>query len=207
MPISRRSLLTRLRHKFLLSPRGYGHPISGQAADQEYTSGSWSHFESMRELSRYLVLAGTIAEMHPECAVLDVGCGSGQLERMLQPYHPRQCLGMDFSAEAVARARALELPRCEFVEGNFETWRPTERFDAIVFNEVLGYARDPAVLVADFSRFLTPDGHFFVSYFRFGHWAAIWHRVEKQAEPVNSTTVTNAYGQTWDIKVLRPRKS
>jgi trans-aconitate methyltransferase len=124
---------------------------------------------------------------------------------MLQVHRPVCYVGIDFSEEALLRARQAAWPHCEFVTGNFETWRPTGFFDAIVFNEVVGYARDPGALVAAFLPFLTPTGSVLVSHFRSGHWVALWRRIERQAIVQSEATITNHLGQAWDIKVLRPR--
>jgi SAM-dependent methyltransferase len=205
MAPSASGLLARVWHRLRLAPAGHGRPISSAAADAEYTTGAWSHFQTTPELARYLVLAGTIAELHPRATILDLGCGTGRLAQLLTPHQPRRLLGVDFSTEAVRRARELALPRCEFLTADFESWRPAEKFEVIVFNEVVGYARDPGALVAAFLPALTPGGHVLISYYRSGHWAAIWRRIERHVEPVETTTLTNARHQTWDLKVLRPR--
>jgi 2-polyprenyl-3-methyl-5-hydroxy-6-metoxy-1,4-benzoquinol methylase len=197
-------ILAGLRHKFLLAPAGRGRPIPAAAADGEYVSGAWSHFDSVHELPRYVMLAGVIADLHPHGTVLDVGCGAGRLEQLLQAHAPARCLGVDFSPAAITRARARNLPRCEFVEGDFTVWRPAEKFDAIVCNEVIGYVDDPGAFVQSLLPFLQPGGHLFLSHFRFGHWRAIWRRVETRLALHEAFTLTNASGQTWDIKVLRP---
>lgn len=198
-------LLARVWHRLRLAPAGHGRPMPPVVADAEYTTGAWSHFQASRELARYLVLAGTIAELHPRGIVLDLGCGTGRLAQLLMPHQPRRLVGVDFSVEAVRRARELALPQCEFLAADFESWHPAEKFDAIVLNEVVGYARDPGALVAAFLPALRPGGHVLISYYRSGHWAAIWRRIECHVEPVETTTLTNARHQTWDIKVLRPR--
>jgi len=61
-------------------------------------------------------------------------------------------VGVDLSSAALQRAQAFGLSGCEFVRGDFETWLPTERFDVVVFNESIGYARDPAATVRRFFR-------------------------------------------------------
>ncbi|MBI2814098.1 MAG: class I SAM-dependent methyltransferase [Opitutae bacterium] len=204
MKILRKDLLARLRHKFLLAPAGYGRPADRAAMDGEYRSGAWAHFHALPELPRQSVVVGYVTALHPHPAILDLGCGSGRLAQLFQPHPFRRYLGVDLSAEGLRLARALNLARCEFTEGNFETWRPAEKFDLIVFSECIGYAHDPGALVAAFAPFLEPGGAVVISHFRFGHWAAQWRRVEARLRVFAGTTVTNDRGQTWDIKLLRP---
>jgi len=195
----------RLAQKFLRDPAGYGRPIPQEALDREYRSGQWDHFFAFAELPRNLVLAGAVNHFFPRPAVLDVGCGSGRLATVLQRYPFSRYLGVDLSPEGVARARALHLPAMEFSEGNYETWRPEGRFDAIIFNECIGYARDPAATLAAFSPHLTHEGLFFLSHYRFGSYRAQWRRMERVCEVRHATAVMSAQNQVWDIKILKPR--
>jgi SAM-dependent methyltransferase len=202
----RRDLLRRLQHKFFSAPAGFGRPLPQAVLDHEYSSGAWAHFNGSAELSRQVLVAGTAAELHPHPSVLDIGCGGGRLAQLFQPFQCHRYLGVDLSAEGISRAKALNLPGCEFVSGDFETWRPSETFDVILFSECVGYARDPGQLTASFVPFLTPGGHIIISHFRFGHWAAHWRRIERELAVVDATTVINRLGQTWDIKILEPRR-
>lgn len=204
MNLRPQGLLARLRHKLLLEPAGYGRPIPAAVADGEYRSGAWAHFDQPPEQPRQVATIEYIRQCHPQPAVLDIGCGSGHLARLLQPHPFRRYVGLDFSPEALTRARALGLRGCEFVQGDFETWRPAGKFDVIVFSESVGYARDPGAVVAAFLPWLEAGGALVVSYYRSGNWAALWRRIERHAGVFASTTVTNDHGQTWDIKLLRP---
>jgi len=204
-PLAR--LKDRLLQKFVRDPAGYGRPIAKEALDREYRSGNWDHFFGWDELPRNLVLAGAIHHHFPAAPrVLDLGCGSGRLATVFRPYPFARYLGVDLSTEAVARARALQLPAMEFAEGDYETWRPDGQFEAISFNECIGYARDPAATLRAFGAHLAPGGLFFLSHFRFGAYAAQWRRMAGVCDTVHATAVMSADGkQVWDIRVLRPR--
>lgn len=200
-------LKDRLLQKLIRDPAGYGRPVPKEALDREYSSGNWDHFFGFAELPRNLVLAGAINHFFPDSpAVLDVGCGNGRLATVLRRYPFSRYVGADLSSEAVARARSLGLPRMDFLEANYETWRPEGRFEVIVFNECIGYARDPAATLAAFSTHLAPGGLFFLSHFRFGSYAAQWRRIATVCDTLEATAVMSESGeQIWDIKVLRPR--
>jgi trans-aconitate methyltransferase len=198
-------LADRLLQKIILRSMGYGHPVPKAALDAEYREGRWDHFDSPAEAPRYEGLAGLISGLFPsEPAVLDLGCGSGQLAARLQD-RPLACyVGADLSVEGLARARRRNLPGAEFVEANFETWRPESAFDVIVFNESVGYARDPAKLVKEFARHLRLGGMILISQFRFGNHRALWRRVLRRGEVVRHLEVTGDHGRlVWDIRALR----
>lgn len=194
-----------LNRRLFLDRKGFGRPIDKAALDNEYRTGNWDHFFNWDELPRHLVLAGTIHHFYPEVAMLDLGCGSGRLAQLFQVYPCRRYVGADISTEGVAKARALGLRGVEFVEADFETWRPTGQFDAITFNECIGYARDPAATLLAFAPHLAPGGRFFISHHRFGKNDAQWRRMEQVAEVEAATAVMSTKGNIWDIKVLRPR--
>ena len=200
-----RKIANKLVQKFVRDPAGYGRPVPPAALDAEYRSGHWDHFFSFDELPRNLVLAGAVNHFFPNPAVLDVGCGSGRLAAVFQHYQWSRYVGVDVSAEGLGKARALALPRVEWADGNYETWRPDGRFDAIIFNECIGYARDPAATLRAFADHLSPGGRFFLSHYRFGNYVAQWRRMEDVCETLHATAVLSAQHQIWDIKILRPR--
>jgi trans-aconitate methyltransferase len=204
MTPSRPGFFARVCHQLLRAPAGFGRPIDAAIADREYDSGAWSHFHSAAEQPRQEAVVNYIAATHPDPAILDIGCGSGRLAQLLQAQSFHRYVGLDFSASGLAEARALKLPKCEFIEGDFATWRPTEKFHLIVFNECVGYAHDPGSLVASFVPWLASEGAVIVSHYRSGHWASIWRRIERHVQPVAALTVANDVGQIWDIKLLRP---
>ena len=205
MPAPFSRLKAKLAQKFLRDPAGFGRPVPKEALDGEYRSGHWEHFFGFDELPRNLVLAGAVNHFYPKPAVLDVGCGSGRLAQLFQRYPFSRYVGVDLSAEGLARARSLGLDGVAWVEADYETWRPDGSFDAIIFNECIGYARDPAATLQAFGVHLAPGGRFFLSHFRFGSYAAQWRRIESVAEVEAATAVMSPRGQIWDIKVLRPR--
>ena len=194
----------RIIRKLFRDPYGYGRPIGKEFLDNEYDTGHWDHFFAFDELPRNLVIAGAVNHYFERPSVLDLGCGSGRLAKVFQNYPFSRYIGVDLSTEAVARARALNLLSVSFIEGDFETWRPDVSFDAIVFNECIGYAHDPAATLAAFSPYLAEGGCFFLSHYRYGNYRAQWRRMERVCSVVAATSVMSPKGQIWDIKVLRP---
>lgn len=203
-------------YKFLRAPRGGGKPVPASALDAEYRSGHWDSFFGPDEQPRYDALVALIARLHPQPRLLDVGCGSGRLASILLPAHTARYTGLDLSEEGLARARSLNLPASTaFLHADFETWPSSQRtpssrtndstFDLIIFNESIGYARDPARVARSFAARLAPGGSLVVSYYRSGNHEAIWRRLYRDFTFSNENVVHNAAGLVWDLKVLKPR--
>ena len=112
--------------------------------------------------------------------------------------------GVDLSQEALRLARLAFPAPAVFTQGNLETWLPTDRFDIIVINEVVGYFHDPAKTLARLSRALQPDGVIIVSLYRWGNSVAIWRRIEARFTALRRKTTTNPLGDKhWDIRLLQ----
>lgn len=195
----------RLTYRLYGASTGAGKPVPVAALDREYASGAWDHFYGPDEQPRFDVLLGLLDTAGPSPSLLELGCGSGRLLSLIPPGMVSRYLGVDLSEEGLKRARALGRPGADFLRADFETWRPAEPWDLIVFNESIGYACDPATTVLAFSRHLTPCGRIIISHHRYGNSGAQWKRIESVLDVEKSATASNARGQHWDLKVLRPR--
>jgi SAM-dependent methyltransferase len=195
----------RLTYRLYGERSGAGKPVPADALDHEYASGAWDHFYSDDERQRFDALIRIVTAHPVPPSLLELGCGSGRLLSLLEPGRVSRYLGVDLSVEGLKRARALAHPQGHFEQADFETWRPNEPWDLIVFNESIGYARDPASTAKAFANHLTPGGQMIISHFRFGNTPAQWARIEKYFEVEKAEEVHNDRGQIWDLKVLRPR--
>jgi SAM-dependent methyltransferase len=207
MKVTAARLFSAMRRRLIDGPRGLGHPVAADVFDRDYAAGRWDLLFTDAETPRNRTLADLIAKMVPHPTVLDIGCGSGRLAQMLTPLRPTRYVGLDLSSVALQRAQALRLEGCEFVRGDFETWLPIERFDVVVFNESIGYARDPAATVQRFFNCLNCPDRLVVSYYRSGNHAAIWRRIAGVADTIQAVMVRNERGATWDIKRLSQRSA
>jgi len=90
--------------------------------------------------------------------VLDVGCGEAVLRTFLPPHLPY--LGIEPSAKAPQSRKGIANATAEdFGPGG-------NRWDCIVFNEVLYYSRDPLYLLRKYAQFLFPDGKIIISIYQ-----------------------------------------
>lgn len=203
--LSLRRVFDHLAYRFVRAPRGGGKPVPQAAFDAEYASGHWDSFFGTDEAPRYEALARRIRAAASRPRLLDVGCGSGRLATLFAPGELQGYLGLDLSREGLRRAEGLRLPGARFEYGDFETWRPEpEAWDVIVFNEVVGYARDPARVVGEFAGRLPSGGSIAISYLRYGNWEPIWRRIEKRLAVTAAEVVHGPKGVVWDLKMLKP---
>jgi trans-aconitate methyltransferase len=94
-----------------------------------------------------------------------------------------------------------------FEVADLDTWEPPERYDVVVFCESLNYAAHPVYTLRRYARSLAPAGALVVSLYRHhgpgAVWRRTWRNVGRYFETVDATAVSNAHGQTWDVRVLR----
>lgn len=80
---------------------------------------NFDHWKKHYSLSHYYflwtVIADRITRSKNEPAILDVGCGPGQLAHMLKDKGVKKYLGIDFSGKRISQAKKV-CPEFEFVE-------------------------------------------------------------------------------------------
>ncbi len=91
-------------------------------------------------------------------AVVDLGCGPGNVARYLAERWPgAHITGVDASPEMLAEARKA-LPQAEWIEANLAAWRPDARVDLIYSNAALHWLPDHAALFPRLLNELAPGG-------------------------------------------------
>jgi 2-polyprenyl-3-methyl-5-hydroxy-6-metoxy-1,4-benzoquinol methylase len=202
MSLSFRRHLERIYHDLVLGPRGYGRSVDSSVWEKQYRCGEWSALQGLDEMAHYAIIGGYTRLLHPAPAILDAGCGGGELLKWMNPMFSTY-LGIDISEEAIAQANALNLDNASFAVGDLEKWDTPLRFDIIVFNESLYYTRDPRETLSRFNKFLKPAGAFILSMCEYGHNAAVWSRLDETVEWLHGSDVRNCKRQRWEIRVGR----
>jgi 2-polyprenyl-6-hydroxyphenyl methylase/3-demethylubiquinone-9 3-methyltransferase len=183
-------------------------PPTVEAWDAEYTAGRWAYLGQLPELARYSLLVGYLRHFKPGGAVLDVGCGEGLLFARLHPDDYRRYVGVDFSKASIekARARAGNAPNAEFLVAHADRYEPTEKFDAIVFNEVLYYLDEPLAAVERCKHALNPGGVFLVSTSTASRGLDVLEALKHEYRPLDEVTVTHGENPwSWICTVLERR--
>ena len=78
----------------------------------------------------------------PPISLLDVGCGEGLILRFCDREWLVNYTGLDISQTALDRIKTL-LPTDRLICSPLEEFSTDQRFDVILFNEVLYYMSDP----------------------------------------------------------------
>ena len=137
--------------------------------------------------------------------ILDAGCGDGVLEQAFRDVSRVRIVGIDYSLEAIERAKARRVADCSFVQADYREFTPTERFPLIVLNESLYYVEDFLAVLRSLSRWLAADGVFIISMFDTLVTRRIWKAVASSYETLQDVEIRHrATGRRWRIRVLRP---
>jgi demethylmenaquinone methyltransferase / 2-methoxy-6-polyprenyl-1,4-benzoquinol methylase len=123
---------------------------------------SWLSFGQDPRWRRAMVGALRVG---PDARVLDVATGTGMVACELAARYGSAVVGLDQSAQMLARARAKVAadprlsPRVEFVLGEAESL-PFEdgEFDGLTFTYLLRYVEDPAATMRELARVVRPGG-------------------------------------------------
>lgn len=159
-----------------------------------YADGVLDYYEALTELGRYSAISGYVSWVSEARGaavdLLDIGCGTGALCPRLGDQHVRSYLGVDLSPEAVAQARARQLPDARFLAGD-ATELDLDDADVIVLNEMLYYVADPTVFLDSLERALRPDGIVITSMWRHAGDRALWRILDQRWTLVDRIEVRN----------------
>lgn len=131
--------------------------MSNVAIESLYTSKDQQYYSMERAAIVELVPFGTKT-------VLDIGCGSGVLGKLLkQTKRASEVYGIELNPDAANQAeKNLE----KVFQGNIESWKPDiepNSVDVIVMADVVEHLIDPWKALKDISAFLKPSGLFIAS--------------------------------------------
>jgi len=182
--------------------------------DRDYRAGRWRYLGAPKEQAR-LAIAALYVRLFGGPRVLDVGCGSGQLFPLLECQNLASYTGVDLSAAAI-EATSVADAKVQFVVASAEAFSPPagERYDAILFNEVVYFLADPLAELARYAGFLARDGVLIVSITRASpergsHDAkidALWSALDRPPwQTLDEVFVSHqGSGNAWRLRALRP---
>jgi trans-aconitate 2-methyltransferase len=91
--------------------------------------------------------------------VVDLGCGTGHLTGTLAERWPgADVVGVDNSAEMIAKAEPLSRPRLRFELADLRHWKPDRPIDVIISNAALHWAPEQLDVLRSLTQLLTPGG-------------------------------------------------
>jgi trans-aconitate 2-methyltransferase len=92
--------------------------------------------------------------------IVDLGCGPGNLTRLLAEQWPRALVtGIDNSAAMLADVQSLAIPgRLEFAQSDISTWKPAQPVDLVFSNAALQWVADHEKLLSHLAGMLNSQG-------------------------------------------------
>ncbi len=100
-----------------------------------YTSAvyeSWDQSLEAAQLNKLRILSDW-AKVTPEKRVLDIGCGWGAcLEYVATTRKAKEAVGITLSSAMAEEVNARKIPGVKCVADDFRTWKPNEKFDAVI---------------------------------------------------------------------------
>ena len=119
-------------------------------------AGDWRGLDSSVQIPRYAAIAEILRQFRADGNVLDVGCG----EALLRAYLPKDVsyTGIEPSALAAGSASKRDASIKVIHTSAEEFEAHGERFDSVVFNEMLYYTENPIGLLRKYVKLLHQDG-------------------------------------------------
>lgn len=177
-------------------------PVAREVWESEYSNDHWKFMRGLEELPRYSIIAGYFRYFKPGGSLLDVGCGEGILQKKLGPCGYSKYVGIDISEAAIDQAALQNDEKTIFVCINALNYTPQERFDAIVFNEILYYFDEPLQMVEKYKQCLNEEGIIITSmYLNSDRATAIWKRLKVIYSSLDEVKVTNR-SKNWVFNVF-----
>lgn len=115
-----------------------------------------------RYIANTLAFFQAWAEIPPAAAVLDVACGTGELERLLLNHNPDQVIvGVDLSEQMLSQARQKlsGYANVSFQQATASQLPfPDQSFDMVVSANAFHYFTEPGAALQEMRRVLKPGG-------------------------------------------------
>jgi len=181
-------------------------PASRELWNQQYTNNRWAYLHDIEQFPRYALIGALCDKLHPAAKVLDIGCGEGILLSWL--HLCKQYVGIDLSGVAIEKAIARHGPdqRGRFICSSAESYchSSDEKFDIIVFNEVLYYFEDAVEAISSYACRLVDTGYFLISVS--GFEPKTWNVVKEffgHSFVMEANVEERTVNKTWNIAVAR----
>ncbi len=135
--------------------------------DEEWKSGAWTYMETVAvERAKVSIIGNVLVQMYSNknASILDVGCGEGAISDFITPAQKSHYVGIDISKEAIMSAKKLRGPPLKFVHATSHMFQPKNKFDVIIFSDMLYYVEHEKLL-KQYEGYLNPGGIVIISIF------------------------------------------
>lgn len=173
--------------------------------NRQYRSGRWERLKEEIESRRYQkIIDDIILFGNKNPSILDLGCGEGILCERMRETEYSHFLGIDFSSVSIKKASNLKLKNVEFLCADIHKFRPKQKFDVIIFNEVFYYINrsEKQNVLNRMIEGLTENGIIITSIYR--ERASSWEFFDNSLKQLDFTTIhTNDKNSYWKIGVYK----
>ncbi len=185
--------------------KGGGIPAEKARWEAQYGSGHWDYFSGMEQMARYSIISGYCRLLKPGGRFLDVGCGDGVLAERFHPGSFTELVGLDISETALSIARERGVGNTVFLHEDVEHPSPVVQgpFDAVIFNEVAYYFRNPLATIRRYEQYLAEDGVFIVSIHEQAKHFFVWKKLDS-AYRIRDEVLVKRAETACRIKILEP---
>lgn len=123
----------------------------------QWNPNQYDKFKNERSQPFYDLM--NLLEPKPQCRVVDLGCGTGELTQVLhKTLQASDTLGVDSSAKMLEKAKALSGDGLSFTEADISSWRPNVKPDILFSNAALQWCPDHEKLFARLAGYLEGSG-------------------------------------------------
>ncbi len=143
--------------------------------ENQYESGEWDFLSGSIEHVRYVVIADYIQRHQRPLSLLDVGCGEGLILKYINLDYIEKYTGLDFVQSALDKIQPRR-KQDRYICSSLEEYSVDDKWDVILFNEVLYYTYDPVEQIKKFESALKEDGCFVISMHKKNRWRAYGDR-------------------------------
>ncbi|HEY8744098.1 MAG TPA: methyltransferase domain-containing protein [Chloroflexota bacterium] len=117
----------------------------------------YARFRNERSRPYFDLLA--LVQPQPDMRVVDLGCGTGELTRVLhEQLQARETVGLDSSETMLAKSAAFADNGLRFEQGDIAGFQPDHEYDLIFSNAALHWLSGHEELLSRLTRGLTPGG-------------------------------------------------
>ena len=156
-----------------------------------------------KESKRYLTIVDFIKDtkiVKPK--ILDLGCGYGSLYEYLDENEISEYLGIDLSDAAIYKAKKSKKNKSKYLVADIQKFVTDDKFDIIIFNEVLYYLDNPIESVLKFDTNFNEKGYFIFSFY--GGREDLKNEIEKKYELIkNRIILKEDNNSSWAINLFR----
>lgn len=173
--------------------------------NHQYALGQWEGLKDEVELERQEVVKEFFLKYKGGGNIIELGCGYGVLPDVIfKKQHYDKYQGIDISDFMVQKIQYLADDRHSFGTGDINNYTFKEKYDAIIYNEVINYGKEiPALLKNAQETGLKDNGIFIISVHEFKGSPQIWTDIHNTLQVLDSRIIVNSRSR-WQIEVLKP---